>query len=105
MIDLLGWPSLEHRRKTARLAMLFKIRNNIVKMDETMTKKNLTAKSLRARRGQQHNKQYFESKAFDQEYRLGSFFPKTVGDWNELSQDAVDAETLDTFKSRICSEN
>ena len=79
--------------------------NNIVQMDETMIQKNLTAKSIRSRRGQQQNKQYFESKALDQDYRLGSFFPKTVGDWNEFSQDAVDAETLDTFRSRICSNN
>jgi len=104
MIDHLGWPSLEQRRKTARLAMLFKIRNELVQVDKNMTKENLGERHIRSRRVQ-HNKQYFEHNTFKQDYRLGSFFPKTVKNWNALSQKIVDAESLDTFVSRVNREN
>ena len=30
-----------------------------------------------------------------------SFFPKTIPDWNKLSEDAASAPNLDTFKNKI----
>ena len=100
MIEKLGWTSLEQRRKTARLAMLFRIRGGLVQIDETIRKENLVEKPARPRRDQ-HSKQYYEPNTLKQDYRLGSFFPKTIGDWNALTQKAVDADSLDTFVSRV----
>ena len=103
MIEELGWPSLEQRRKTARLAMLYKMREGIIQIDENITKENLVGKGERPRRDK-HNKQYIEDNSFKQDYRLGSFYPKTIENWNDLSQKMVDADSLDTFVSRVCSE-
>ena len=86
--------------------MFFKIRKNILQLDESMKVKNLEEKSKRLRRGQQHDKQYYEPNIFNQDYWLGYFFQKTLSDWNDLSHDEVDAKTLDTFNVlRICSNN
>ena len=104
MIEKLEWPSLEERRRRARLAMLFKIRHGIVQIDNRITDWNLSEKPARPRRDQ-HDKQYCEPTGFKQDYRLGSFFPRTVQDWNSLPQKTVDAESLDTFVSRVCSKN
>ena len=103
MLEQLGWPSLEQRRKTARLSMLYKIRTGIIQMDEKITGENLVSKRDRPRRDQ-HNKLYIEDNNFKQDYRLGSFFPRTIENWNDLSQKTVDADSLDTFVSRVCSE-
>ena len=84
--------------------MLFKIRHGIVQIDEGITKKNLSEKPSRERRDQ-HTTHYCESTGFKQEYRLGSIFPKTVEDWNALPQKTVDAESVDTFVSRVCGKN
>lgn len=100
MIESLGWSTLQERRKVARLSMFFKLRQDLVKVD----KSSLKAKPSRRRRGQQHRKQYVEDITHTQDYRLGSFFPKTVKDWNKLSQTAVDANTPDTFVSRVRKE-
>ena len=37
------------------------------------------------------------------QYRQMSFFPRTIPDWNGLSQEVVTAESLDCFKSRLNS--
>ena len=42
-----------------------------------------------------------ERNTHTQDYRLGSFFPKTTRDWNRLPQGTVDAENLGTFVSRV----
>ena len=99
MLEHLGWEPLQTRRKNARLAMLFKIRNDLVQV----SKSHLKAKPTRPRRGQvrQHNKQYMEDMSHVQDYRTESFFPRSVRDWNNLTQKTVDADTLGTFVSRL----
>lgn len=99
MITQLGWTTLQQRRKDARLAMMYKLRHDLVKMDKT----GLKPKPARARRGQvrKHNQQYVEDITHTQDYRIGSFLLKTVRDWNNLPQETVDADTLGTFVSRV----
>jgi len=101
MLEHLGWEPLQTRRKNARLAMLFKIQNDLVHV----SKSHLIPKPIRPRRGQarQHSKQYVEDISHLQDYRTESFFPRTVRDWNNLPQKTVDADTLDTFVSRLRS--
>ena len=100
MLNHLNWSSLEHRRMTSRLSMLFRIRKNMVQLDSETIRGNLIPKRARGRRGQ-HNQQYMEKNIHTQDYRLGSFFPRTTRDWNKLPQGTVDAETLGTFVSRV----
>ena len=79
--------------------MMFKIRNSLVDINAN----RLTPKVERGRRGQrrQHNQQYVEDISNTQDYRLESFFLKTVRDWNTLPQKTVDADNLGTFVSRL----
>ena len=94
MIQSLQWPSLQHRRKIARLAMLKKFLDDEAVF--SMTKiKHAPSRSRRA-----HPQQLVQIQA-KQQYRLGSFLPSTIRDWNALPKHTLAADTLDTFKSRV----
>ena len=79
MIDELRWPSLQDRRRTARLTMLYKIRHELVCMNN-MTEK-LQPAVARQRRG--HIYQYVQPRCRTQ-YQQQSFLPRTIQDWNNL---------------------
>ena len=93
MLDRLQWPTLQQRRKSARLAMLWKINNNIVHADLIQSK--LLPLSKRQQRG--HDQQFVQIKCQTQ-YRQFSFLPR---EWNELPPKAVAALTFDTIVSRV----
>ena len=94
MLKELNWPSLEDRRKAARLTTLYKIRQGVVKVST----EHLKPAPSRSRRG--HDQQFtrYQSK---KDVRLYSFFPRTVGDCYKLSQDDVSAPSADAFHRRI----
>ena len=95
MIDELRWPSLQDRRRAARLTMLYKIRHKLVCMNN-FTMKLQPAVSWQ-RRG--HSYQYVQPRCRTQ-YQQQSFPPRTIQDWNNLPQTIVEATTIDTFVSR-----
>ena len=82
MLNTLGWPTLEQRRKHSRLTMLFKMTNNIVHMSH----EKLTQQTDRGRRT--HNKTY-QSITSRTDYRKYSFLPRTIRDWNSLPSDTA----------------
>ena len=94
MIDQLNWPTLQHRRRVARLAMLRKILND----EAIFNKKNINPAPPRRRRG--HSQQLVQIQC-RRDYRNFSFLPNTIREWNSLPSSAVEAATLDTFKSRV----
>jgi len=94
MLEKLGWPSLQHRRKVARLAMLHKILSNEAIVD----KKKVIPAMVRQRRGHSQQLKLIQSRT---QYRQSSFLPKTIKEWNKLPESAMTAGTLDTFKSRV----
>ena len=98
MINKLEWPSLQHRRKVARLTMLRKILSN----EAAVSKSKLVPAPARQRRG--HPQQMTRIQCRTQ-YRQYSFLPNTISDWNALPETAVAADTLDTFKSRVPQEH
>lgn len=95
MLEELQWPSLQERRRIARLSMLYKIKND--KACAETIKSNLHPPPPRRRRG--HNQQLVVPRCRTL-YRQQSFLPRTIKDWNDLPQDAVEATTVDTFVSR-----
>ena len=99
LLNTLEWTSLEDRRKTARLAMLFKIKHDLVAC--TDLKRQMIPASDRARRG--HDQQYVPLTTTTK-YRRQSFLPRTISDWNALPQDTTEATTLDTFLSRVSAQ-
>jgi hypothetical protein len=94
MLDILGWQSLEERRKHARLSMLYKIDNGKVHCPGIKSK--LAPLPPRQRRG--HSKQ-FRLITCRTQYRSASFLPRTVRDWNALPAAIAEANTDDTFVS------
>ena len=73
MIDKLKWPTLEHRRKTARLSMMYKIRHGLV---ECPTLKSKFVPPLpRQRRGHDQQFNIITTRTL---YRGVSFLPRTI---------------------------
>ncbi|XP_070196664.1 uncharacterized protein [Littorina saxatilis] len=79
MLNELEWPSLEERRKEARLSMLKKITSGSahVRCEE------LHLLAPRARRGVPTERQQFKRIPARTNYRKNSFLPRTIRDWNE----------------------
>ena len=100
LIDELRWPSLQDRRRTARLTMLYKIRHDMVCMSSL--KEKMEPAVARQRRG--HDSQYTLPRCRTQ-YLQQSFLPRTIKDWNNLPQSVVEATTIDTFVSRASKLN
>ncbi len=98
MIDTLEWPSLERRRKEARIIMLYKIKNNLVAIDPS----NKLAPNPRQSR--HHHNQSLKVPFSRTIYRQMSFFPRTISDWNKLPQSIINSPSLGSFKAAIKSE-
>ena len=99
MLEQLEWPTLKRRRKNARLAMLYKIRNNLAVVETT--EKTGLIPNERERRGP-HNEDYKHIQT-KYDYRKFSFLPRTVREWNALPEEAVTAPTLQAFASRVAN--
>ena len=98
MLDLLKWPSLQTRRKQYRLAMLYKISKQLVEMDSC---KELLKPQNRPSR--KNNSKSYIIPDTPTAYSLNSFFPRTIRDWNSLSEEAVQSPSLEIFKNKILS--
>ena len=93
MLTTLAWPTLQQRRKQARLTMLYKIRNGLV----TGTYPQLVESAGRRRRT--HDRTYLRIPCRT-DYRKYCFLPRTICDWNSLPHDTVHSLSLGTFRSR-----
>ena len=96
MLEALGWPTLEQRRQTCRLLMLYKIQSGPAHCP------TLKAELVRlpSRQRRTHDKQ-LTLLTTRTHYRGSSFLPKTIRDWNSLPMKVVEAPTLDAFESRV----
>ena len=96
MLTNLGWATLQKRRQATRLTMLYKIHNNLVRVEKGKPK----PLPKRPRRGQN---QQFEriTTPGGKRYRQFSFMPRAIREWNDLPQNVVDAESANTFKCRV----
>ena len=96
MLEALGWPTLEQRRQTCRLLMLYKIQSGLAHCPTLKAK----LVPLPSRQRLTHDKQLTLLTTRTQ-YRGSSFLPKTIKDWNSLPMKVVEAPTLDAFESRV----
>ena len=95
IIGQLQWTSLEERRKTARLILLFKISNGLVKIDAvdrqiTPTRFNRTI-----------HRRSFQIPACHTTTRRESFYPQTIKDWNALPVTTVTVTSFATLKTLL----
>ena len=93
MMKELNWKPLHTRRREKRLALMFKIINNLVAIPAD----NYISFNTREIRNR-HSKQIKVKSPNIDRYKY-SFFPRTIIDWNNLDQENVNCLTLDTFKA------
>ena len=95
MMDELGWKPLHERTREQRLTLLFKIVNDLVAIpaDQHIRYNNRTSRN-------RHSKQLKVESANTDIYK-NSFFPRTIIDWNNLPQSAIDCDTVENFKRTI----
>ena len=97
MLEELEWPDLQERRQQASLSLFYKIHNNqaIVNKD-----KYLSESGRGKMRTRSHPFQYHRPVAYSDGLKH-SFFPRSIAAWNGLTTEAVSAETVEEFKSKI----
>ena len=98
MLYELGWTSLQTRRQTLRLCMMYKIHKGLIAMDaqEFMTPLQ--------RRSQHINSNAYKSPRSKTDYHMYSFFPRTIREWNSLTNETVNAPNLKAFKKSLSSD-
>ena len=96
MLEELQWPELQERRQQASLTFFYKIHNNLVIID----KNRYLSEAGGNRSTRYHPFQYHRPNAYTDGLKF-SFFPRTIATWNGLITEAVSAETVDGFKSKI----
>ena len=89
MIQQLNWPTLEARRQSSALVLMYKVVHNLVAVPITYHPPR--------------SPMYMECVRFITYHcRLNvyqhSFFPQTVILWNQLSESTMNLENLDNFK-------
>ena len=92
IISKLEWPSLQIRRKNNRLAQMFKIVNNLSAIspnDHLTTSKSVTRRN--------HNFKFIQYSPVTECFKC-SFYPRTVPEWNTLTNNIVSASSLSSFK-------
>ena len=92
MLKDLNWTTLEERRYQSRLAMMFKIHQNLVDIREDQ----YLSPSSSTTRG--HSSRFRIPQTKSSVYTM-SFFPRTIRDWNNLQKDPAVYSSLDTFKA------
>ena len=95
MLRDLQWQPLVNRRREARLTFFYKIVNDLVAIPSQDYLHNKTS-CTRSR----HPRQFRVLAPKTEPFR-NSFFPKTLIDWNSLTENIATASTLDIFKDRI----
>ena len=100
MLDILNWPTLEDRRKGARLKMLYKTLDKSVAMnfgDDLQYNPQRPRRTVSKLPNERQLVRHFSRC----DYRTMAFLPRTIRDWNSLDQELVAAPSLDAFSSRL----
>ena len=96
MLEELGWKNLAHRRRDLRLALLFKVVNDQIAVPVDSI--NLEHTDSRTRSS--HGYTFRVQRAQTDELKF-SFAPRTIIEWNSLPASVVDADSVETFRSRL----
>lgn len=98
MVNQLGWTPLKDRRYNNRIALLYKVNNNLI---EVPAEYHPVPNNNRASR-RVHKQQYVRLRAENDCFKY-AFIPRTIVDWNELPSSIVEAESLEDLKARLAS--
>jgi hypothetical protein len=96
MMESLKWTPLAERRREQRLILLFKIVNDLVaNPTDDITFNN--------RPGRNSNNRQIKVLSTNTDLYKNSYSPKTIKDWNNLSDSAVHCKTVTAFKTALTS--
>ena len=95
MVADLGWETLQARRHNNRLSLLYKMTNGLV---EIPPEYHPAPRNTRVSRV--HDRQYLRHQVSVDAYK-DARIQRTIADWNNLPEYAVEANTLEDFKSRL----
>ena len=93
MVESLGWDSLEQRRQRSRVTTMYKAVNNLVDIPSHYLPPRQLREGLR---GHSHAFSHATSTVDAHKY---AFMQRTRVDWNNLTEQAVQERTLDSFKT------
>lgn len=91
----LGLPPLEYRRERADMIQVYKILQDIDKVDK---EKLFSTAQYRATRGHTYK---LHKKRSRLNLRAGTFSNRVVNTWNQLPENVVNAPSLNAFKTRL----
>ena len=98
MLHTLGWTSLEHRRATSRLCMLFQIYHGSIGIPHDPYILPCRHTPRPSRQTDMHTLATYQRRT---NYFKCSFFPQTIVAWNALTKSVVTSSTLDAFKAAL----
>ena len=97
MMKDLNWKPLQERRRENRLLLLFKILNNLVAIPPD---KHLSFKNKKYNLRSNHSKE-INLKTSEVDSHKNSFFPKTILDWNDLTENQISCQSVIQFKAAL----
>ena len=118
MLIELDLPTLKERRRHKRLGFLFNISKGMVPaipandfLKPIRNKRKVKAKTFDScvtqniikRHQNLHSNCYQLPEARTVQYK-NSFFPRTISEWNELSEVVVSAPSIDVFKAKLSEQ-
>ena len=92
MVKDLNWEPLQERRHNNRIALLYKVKNNLIEVPGEYHPVPNTTRESRT-----HGQQYVRHHTAIDSYKY-SFLPRTICDWNKLPESVVKAESLEDLK-------
>ena len=96
MLEDIGWESLQERRYTARVSLLYKIQHGLVDIESSRYMRPSDSRT-RGQRG------LFQERT-NCDAHFNSFFPRTIRDWNELPRHITEASTLEEFRTSLARQ-
>ena len=98
MLRELKWVPLERRRTAQALTFIYKMTNGLISIPSSY---HPTPLRTSTRNSNIKSYKLYQPRVDAFKYSL---LPRTIPIWNKLSNDAVQASTLDTFKARVLTE-
>ena len=96
ILENLNWPTLQERRRWARLILLYKVLHDLL----TIPSCYLPARSSELRARYSHNLKLVPYQPRIDAYKY-SFLPRTVPEWNRLNDEIVETDSVEVFRQRI----
>ena len=96
MLQSIGWPTLQLRRKCARLILMYKLLHNLLTIPTSYLPSPPPATMTRS----SHDFKFLHYQPVLDCYKY-SFIPRTVPEWNNLPLQIINGLTLNAFKKSL----